>query len=336
MDARSDREVEEAVEEASAFLAGRGRSLAVRMAAAKTLGRLGRPAPNAIDRLREVLESTSEPDQLRAYAAWALGEMRHERSLVALQSALRRPMGAVTGHYLLEALAKHFANMSSDRDILVDVVEAMVFFAGNQKKTPPAIYDVLDAKTKTTPVNVRILARTLQARSPSATKEQKAAVYNAAFELLAKLDLIRDEIIAGRGAWLTRVKEAIRESHRAYSTADLRTRLLVVWYLGKLAGVEELARPAAEALVGSRGDLRGRPTQSPRPGLRLVAAWTLARMQLHAPGPRQALLADLLAKEVESSIIDLIGDVSSRPEEHDQLQKIFESALVEPGTTSGE
>jgi hypothetical protein len=93
--------------------------------------------------------------------------------------------------------------------------------------------------------------------------------------------------------------------------------------LGRLADLRELASPSAEALVGPAGDLRSRPTAEKSAALRLVAAWALARMQLHAVGPRTALARDLLVTEVDRAVLAVLADVSNRPGDHDQLQKIL-------------
>ena len=317
MDARSDSDVGDAIDECSEALAGGHAS--VRMAAAKTLGRLHRASPQAIAALALIVRTPGEPAELRATAAWALGEMRSPASLDPLVDALRTPIDPKTGHYVLEGIAKHYAVMTTDEQRLVEIVEAMVYFAGNQKEEVSGMYDVLGARLRTVSVNVRVLERALDAIGSRRTPEQLAEVYTAAFELLARLDSTKDEIAAGPAAWKTRVDESVRQSQRVLSIEDEKSNLLVLWYLGKLARLREIGRPAADAVISAE---KGRPTKSPSPAVRLVTAWMLSRMLLYGTAPKQALEKDLLPHEIDPVVLELFGGVSRKNGELDLLQKI--------------
>lgn len=319
MDASGDDDVAAAVDECTESLL-RGR-LPVRMAAAKTLGRLRAARPEAIAALAAVLTLPNERPELRSMAAWALGEMRSPASLEPLVKALRTPLDPTTGHYVLEGLAKHYAVMPNEESRLVEIVEAMVYFAGNQKTELSGVYDVLGARLRTVAVNVRVLERAVDAVRAKRTPEQMAEVYTATFELLARIKVTRDEIAAGPARWKTRVQESMVNSQAAYALKDPRTELLVVWYLGKLADLREIGRPAAESLFGD-GRVEGRPTKSPSPAVRLVAAWTISRMLLYATGPKRALERDILPNERHPAVIEVLGG-ASRGEGHlDLLQKV--------------
>jgi HEAT repeat protein len=331
-DAESDSAKEEAAEKASAYLADEGRDPEVRRAAAKTLGRLRAATPDAIARLGRVLQDPGADPVLRAFSAWALGEMRSDRSLPLLVLALRTSMDGRTGHYVLDAIAKHDALLAKGEDRLVEIVEAMVFFAGNQRGRPPAIYDVLGSTTRTVPVDVRVLARAIDsAVSDRSNDAKRAAVYNAVYELLARLERSRAEITAGSAAWKTQVEAAVKETDRAYALGDPYAQALALWYLGRLGDVHEVAAPAANLLVGEAGDLARRPSIAKSDVLRFVAAWALARMQLEAPGPRRTLARDVLPKEGDGAILRLLADYAHRPEDHDQIQKILGAGEREEG-----
>ena len=319
MDAQSESEVNDAVSTTARVL-GRG-PFESRMAAAKTLGRLKRPKPEAINALSGVLANPSQDARLRAYCAWALGEMRARASLEVLTKALRQPMNENTSYYVLEALAKHYALIQRDQDSLVNLAEALVFYSGNQKGKIPTIYDVLNARTRTVEVNVRVLERSLKRVQSDRGPKSLAALYNAAFELLANLELNKEEIKASAASWRDRVREAMGQSEKARAAQDLRTNRLILWYLGRLGVIPEIGLPAAEALVGSGGRSKTRPTLAPDSSQRMLAAWALARMLLHGPGPRRALLTDVLLQEKEPAILDMVGRISSRAEDYDQLQK---------------
>lgn len=307
----------EAAHEASELLVARRRPLAVRLAAARTLGRLRFVDAVVVEALQRTLLA-DEPRELRAYAAWALGEYRSPLSLSALSACLKQRLDPLVAEYVMEALAKHYAVMSKDQDTLVEIVEALVYFSGNHTGALPATYDLLSANTRTVTVNIEVLKRTLERASATATPEDNAAMYSAAYELLARLDDTRDEIVAGEAAWQTRVKSAVDTSARTLGAEDPRTALLVVWYLGRLAELPQLARPSAGAILEPNDALFDE-----RAAHRLVATWALARMQVHALGPRQALLVDVLSKEIEPAVLALLGDLSARDGSFDQLQKIL-------------
>jgi HEAT repeat protein len=316
MDARSDSDIEDAIEECIEALP-RGH-VSLRTAAAKTLGRLHRPHPRAIAGLGAIAIDPSEPAELRTMAAWALGEMRSPESLDPLVDVLRTPLDARTGHFVLEAIAKHYAVMTTDEARLVEIVESMVYFAGNQQEEVSGFYDVLGARLRTVSVNVKVLERAIDSVAEKRTPEQLAEVYTAAFELLARLEATKEEIAAGPAAWKTRVDESVRQSQRVLSIEDERSELLVLWYLGKLARLREIGRPAADALLGEKS----RPTISRSPAVRLVAAWMLSRMLLYGTGPKHALERDLLPREVDPAVLDLFGGMSKKSGELDLLQKI--------------
>lgn len=319
MDAQSESDINEAVQTGVQVLQ-RGR-FPSQMAAAKTLGRLRKPAPEAIRALSAVLESARADKRLRAYCAWALGEMRDRASLTALTGALRKPLDKQTGYYVLEALAKHYAVIQRDQDSLVSLAEALVYYAGNQKGEIPPIYDVLNARTRTVEVNVQVLERSINSVQNDRSPKSLAALYNAAFELLSNLEMNKEEIMASAANWRGRVKEAVGQSENARKVQDRHTNRLILWYLGRLGNVPELGLPAGEALVGPKGRAKARPTVAPDTPERFIAAWALARMLLHGPGPKRALLTDVLPKERVAAILDMVGRLSSKAEEYDALQK---------------
>jgi hypothetical protein len=319
MDAKSDADVDDAIDECIEAL-GRGR-VPVRLAAAKTLGRLKHARPESIAVLSKIALAPNEDADLRSMAVWALGEMRSPGSLDRLVEVLRTPLDARTGHFALEGIAKHYAVMSSDEQRLVEIVEAMVYFAANQREDVSGVYQLLDARLRTVSVNVRVLERALDAVRSKRTPEQLAEVYTAAFELLARLDATKDEISAGPAAWKTRVEESVQQAQRVLSIEDQQSGLLVLWYLGKLSRLREIGRPAADAVIGD-GVQKGRPSISPSPAVRLVTAWMLSRMLLYGTGPKQALEKDLLPKEIDPAVLELFGGVSHEDGELDLLQKI--------------
>lgn len=323
-DAEGDQQLDQAAERARLLLIGReGEEAEVRVAAAIALGRMRRANTAVIADLGAILSDAGNSPKLRSASAWALGEMRSEASLTALSAALRTQLGGDAGQYVLEAIAKHDAFLLRDQERLVGVVEALVYFAGNQSGRPPAIYDVLGERTRTLPVNIQVLERAVAA---AASKDPRSvsAMYNAAYELLERIERSKPELLAGAAEYQTQLRAAVGQLDRAIKLDDPRTELLATWYFGRLAELGDVSSPGADVLVG------GEKAESPRRGtiskslpLRFVAAWTLARLQLGAPGPRRALARDVLPLELDPTVLRVLADLSHRTEDLDQLQKIM-------------
>lgn len=321
-DAEGDREISAASDEARRYLRDGNAEHEVRVAAAITLGRLRVASEDNISALGGILANSGESPKLRAASAWALGEMRSDGSLRALSSALRSTIDALSGQYLLEAIAKHEAFLAGDRDRLVEVVEALVFFAGNQAGRTPPIYDVLGERTRTLPVNISVLRRAVDAAKKNDPRTV-AAMYNAVYELLARIERSRAEIEAGPAEYQTQLAAAVGELNGALRFQDPQTTLFLTWYLGRLGGVTGMGAPSVEVLTGARADLPARPTLAPGLSLRFVGAWTLTQLQLAGPGPRLSLARDVLARESGGPILRMLGELSSRTDDYDQAQKIL-------------
>ncbi|MCK6548566.1 HEAT repeat domain-containing protein [Myxococcota bacterium] len=315
MDAEGDRAIDAAAARAADVLADDAEDVEARKAAAKALGRLRAGSPRVIDALARGLGRRGTSSELRAMCAWALGELRSPGSLDALVAALGAPLDATTGEYVLEALAKHSALLSVSEEQLVRVVEAMVFFAANQRDRPPAIYDVLAAKTRTLPVSVRVLDRaTVEARASLGDGARLAAAYAAAYEVLERIAASRAEILASGTGWRVQLEAAIAATERTFELEDPRTKALALVYLGRLAELPEVAGTASTLLSARASD--------ERPALRLIAAWALARLMLRDPTARLVLARDVLPREVEGAVLALLAELSPRGD-GDTLQKIL-------------
>lgn len=335
MDAPDEPSRLDASAEAAQLLTRRG-PIAIRLAAARTLGRLRVVDATVIGALRSTLLARDVPE-LRAYAAWALGELRSDASLAALQDGLRVQLEPIVAEHVMEALAKHYAVMTKDRETLVEVVEALVYFAGNHGQALPSSYDLLSANTRTVTVNVEVLRRTVdravdqEKQGKKLSAEERAATYSAAYELLTRLSDNRPEIVAGPAEWATRVDASVDVSVDAIATGDPQTALVILYYLGRLAEVPEIARPSAKRLpmplLGAGREMRRATPRGPADPValshRIVTTWAVARMQVHALGPRRALLLDVLSKEIEPQVLRLLADMSRRNGDFDQLQKIL-------------
>ena len=303
-DADDPRDQAEATRAAVEWLSDRSAPEALRMSAVRALGRLRASDPRAVNALTAVLDSAHESRDLRCMAAWSLGELRDPEALKALSGALRQRLRTPLDRYVLEGLAKHTALMANDEETLVSVVERLVFYAGNLRGEPPPIYAVLSQQTRTAEVNVEVLQRAVQERQ---TDGGSAALYNAALELLLRLDRRQSEISAGPSTWAPRIDASVDVAGRAYAAKDLRTQLLVLYFLGRLAQTPEVASRIAR-------DAQSLQLNDPgQPALRLLAVWLLDRLQLTALGPRKMLAVDVLTRLQHPEVLRLIADLGRSP-----------------------
>lgn len=301
-DADSPSKRVEATTEALRWLSDRSADPALRISAARVLGRLKTKDPEVVRSLRETVKRSDEPLDLRCMSAWALGELRTSGSLRALSEALRGRLKTPLDRYVLEGLAKHLALMANDEETLLSVVENLVFHAGNREGAPPAIYSLLSEQTRTVEVNVEVLSRTVRVKKKRTPKDE-AALYNAVLELLTRLDQRRDEIAAGPSVWRPRIDAAVEVARESYARGDLRTQLFIIYLLGRLATIADVA-----SRVGDETD-ELRLSRPPRRAQALVATWLLDRLQLSSRKARQALAGEILTGTEDAELLRLISDL---------------------------
>lgn len=320
-----------AAESASDVLAQPRETLGKRVAAALSLGRLRLCEPTAVRGLRAGVAPDS-PRLLRATSAWALGELRCEASLGPLLEGLRSrpdsgqpgrsslPPGPELGRYLLQAVAKHHAVLAERPQLVVEVVEAMTHFSGNlQGGPPPPSYDLIGARTRSLEVDVEVIAKAIAAHRAKPTASTAAALYAAAFEILARLDALREELSAAGAR--TRVGESIAAAAETGRVGDAETRRLVTWFLGELASEPLYAAAAGRALSSA--------PQDDLPADRLVQTWALAQAQLNALDARRRLMARLWGQESSPDVLSALAHVTGGSAE-DILQRVLGIEVTAP------
>src|SRR5687768_12203505 len=101
MDVESDSDAEAAAGFAVKQLQNKAQNPATKLAAAKLLGRMNSRSAEVIEALGQTLSDAGESVELRAFAAWALGEKRSEASLLQLMRALERTPPEPAGERVL-------------------------------------------------------------------------------------------------------------------------------------------------------------------------------------------------------------------------------------------
>ncbi|MEM7675159.1 MAG: HEAT repeat domain-containing protein [Myxococcota bacterium] len=317
-DADTPRARARAIQEAVERIGDRRAPEALRRSAIRVLGRLRSDSPRPIEVLETVLTDGRAPQPLRCMAAWSLGELRAVGSLKVLTAALRAGVEDDLAAYVLEGLAKHTALMTNHEETLMSVVESLVFYAGNRRKDLPPTYQLLSDHTRTVEVNVEVLRRSLDRLQQNPDPRRRSAMYAAAFELLARLDERQSEIAAGPAVWSPQVDAAVTIAGRAYRMEDLRTQLLVLFFLGRLGQQNVVARRSA--LLADELKI----ARSPEAPIQLLAVWGLNRLQLLASSSRQALVNDLLIRIEHPAVLRMIGDLGRVAGQPDAPQKWLE------------
>lgn len=318
LDAVTDAERQDAIEDATEALDDSEEDLAVRATAAMVLGRLRAKDPDAIRALGAGLLN-EHSSRLRSWSAWALGELRSEASFSLLVRALRTPLDSEVAQQVLEGLAKHSAHFHTSPDGAIELVEAMVFYAGNTE-SPPAIYDLIDGKTRTLEVNISVAERALATALANGDPKARAALFEATSELLRRLHSERRALVQDPKRWRTLTEEAVSLSQRTLEIDDPRQRRLVVYSLGRFGDELELGPLASAALISAEGKL---PDWLASPELRLVATWSLANLARHTITAHRALNTEIFTKTWDPRVLRLVSDLSLDPEDPDLLQRML-------------
>ncbi|MEO1337076.1 MAG: HEAT repeat domain-containing protein, partial [Myxococcota bacterium] len=307
-----------ATKEAAAKVRDRRSPEALRISAARVLGRLRPDGPRPVQALQSVLKDPSSSQPLRCMAAWSLGELRSIASLQVLTETLRSGLEGDLAAYVLEGLVKHTPLMANDEETLMSVVEGLVFYEGNRRKGLPRTYQLLSDHTRTVEVNVEVLRRSLGQLRQKPDKRRRAAMYAATFELLSRLNERQPEITAGPAVWSPQVDAAVTITGEAFRAEDLRTQLLILFFLGRMGGQAVVARRSAQLADALK------VARSPDVPIQLLAAWLLDRLQLFSASSRQALVTDLLTQLEHPAVLRLIGDLDRTRGEPDAPQKWLE------------
>lgn len=292
------------------YAADRTNDPALRAWALRASARLDRQPAAAIAKVGALATDPKEDATVRAWAAFALGEWRHPETIVALRTALASQIDPQAGYYVLESLAKVLPSILERPEENDRLVSAMNTFAAGQKTFVPDIYDLVLEETTNLPVLVRMLDRTMKERSTA------DSVYSAVY--LALNYMSRED---QKRRFTVRYKEnetaltsTFDLTFRAATQSDPALPRLVSWYAGVIGDADSLAGLCAKKVA----ELRRRHSD---PRLRLLANWSLARMDVSSEDANEALVRDAFATETDPAALRVLGAIAAKRGEPDQLQQ---------------
>jgi len=249
---------------------------------------------------------------LRSWAAYALGEMRAREAIPLFIDALGTIPDDATSYFVLEGLGKVVSLILEDVELNTRLVQTMTTFAGASKKEVPAIYDLLNEHV----INLVVLAITMETllTSPE-SRSDRDTVYTAIYRALHYIENSLTQFLttyAQNRESLTRIMTL------SFSTASARDRhlwALTGWYTGVLGGNAELAEFCSNYIIQWFAE-------SPPP-IKLILAWSLARMTRHSEQAAQALATMVFTSVSDQNTMRMFARMTH---EKGQLD-VFQQAL---------
>jgi len=318
--------------------------------ALRSLARLGRAPQAAVLALGDLAIGGHTPSELRAWAAYALGELRQKEALPFLAALLERDSdgendkdkesegGGRTHELALDGLCKALPIILADPQWQGRIVALLATYAGRTAASLSDTYYLLHENTGTLAASVGLLDRLLN--DPAAGHDQ-GALYAALLDVVRAVELDKSQRLAAFERNEVTLRRAVTLAGqtlasptlagqrpagpaptRANTDPDPAFGLLLAWGSGVLGDRAELATlftPLAQRLVTSSD-----------PAQRLLASWALSRHAVYRPEAREAALAALLG-EGDARVALLLGKLSNATGGPDLLQRLEGSGrLVEP------
>jgi hypothetical protein len=315
LDERAEEEVQANLVDLAEMAGDEDEDRGLRCYAVKVLGRLKRPDEKVIDALGNNVTSSTD-STVRAWSAWALGALNTPRSLSYLNNTLRKGVGPVIGYFALEALGKLYKEILVDPEVQEQTLLALNAFSANLKETLPSVYGLLDKTLANLEFRVSILKKELDLLKRTGSDERaKKNVYWALYKLLSHMTERKDQIAAGA----EKMRLFLEAAHEMIFAKEIKTSrsmsMMAALGLGRSCDrhiLASLAAPGVSTLytVGA-------------PSVRVIAAWSLLRLQLYAPKARELLRSRVLQNETEPQIFRLMADMNDKTDEFDAIQKLF-------------
>jgi hypothetical protein len=296
----------------------------VRSAAWTAVGRLGVLDDDVVAAGRRALLAETNSPEVRAHAAWALGELGRERSWEearpvsdVLVEAMSAELDAATAQQVIEAFGKVYPAHEHTPDEQLQAVKALNTLAANQQEQLPAVYYVVQNRVLTFEDAVRLVREVSQQAEADPSEQNVAEAYTAVLTMVRWLSSRQEQLVADFGDRKQSIRSAFETLLGAMDFEDRRLMLMLTWSLANVA-----QEPAFAGLVGDRV---GMQIGDPDPTVRMVTAWSLHRLRTATPAREAVRL--VLAHEPDPQVLEVLARMVTDPQELDIVQRVY---AVEP------
>jgi hypothetical protein len=296
------------------------RGALVRSAAWTTVGRLGVLDGEVLAGAQGALLAERNAGEVRAHAAWALGELGRERSWDearpvsdALLAAMHAQLDAATAHQVVEAFGKVYPPHDHTFEESLAAAKGLNALAANQTEQLPPVYYVVQNRVLTFEVAVRLLRDVTEQAQAQPSEQTIAEAYTAVLSMVRWLSSREEQLVADYGDRRQAIRSAFEALLGAMDLQDRRLTLLLTWSLGDLA-----AEPTFAELVGAR---IGAQAEDRDPVVRMITAWSLHRLRTATPA-REAMRRTL-AREQDPQVLEVLARMVTDPAELDIVQRAY-------------
>jgi hypothetical protein len=305
-----------------ARLPGHGaRRQLVRSSAWTAVGRLGVLDDYVLDRGGRALLAEANAPEVRAHAAWALGELSRDRAWDevhplsdALLEAMRASMDGQTAHHVVEAFGKAYTPHAHTHDEDFAAVSALNALAASQTEQLSPIYGVVQGRVLTFELAVELLRDVTRNAREQRSEQSVAEAYTAVISMVRWLASRQDQLVADYGDRRQAIESSFDALLDAMDLRDRRLTLMLTWSLGSVA-----SEPAFAELVGARVGVQARDDD---PVVRMITAWSLHRLRSAVP-VRASLREQTLLHEDDLRVLDVLSRMVTDPAEMDIVQRVY-------------
>lgn len=296
-----------------------------RTAAWTSVGRLEVLDEQVLSNARIALMTRRNHGNVRARAAWSVGELSRGRSKAEaepvsqlLKDAMRDDIDAETAYHVVEAFGKSYTPHEHGFDENLDATKAMNTLAANQIEQMPAIYYVVLNRVLTFEVAIQLVRDEVAEARTQRDEQSLAEAYNAVLTAVRWMAARQDVLVTSYADDRQRIESAFDALLGALDVNDQRLTLMLVWSLGNIS-----AEPVFAELVGGRvGQVAGVRD----PMVRHLTAWSLYRLRTSLPA-REAMRDTVLGREVDQKVFEMLARMRTDKDEMDVVQKMWS---VEP------
>lgn len=301
------------------------RKVLPRTAAWTTLGRLSVLDAEVVSSARTALLADANHPEVRARAAWALGELSRGRAwdevrpiAGVLQEAMVDDIDALTAHMVVEAFGKAWVPHEHSFDDNLKATKAMNTLAANQIEQMPSVYYVVLNRVMSFEVAVQLLKDEVAEARQRRDEQQLAEAYNAVLTTVRWVAGRQDQLTSGYASDREKIEAAFSGLLGALDLRDRRVTLMLVWSFGNIS-----KEPVFADLVGPR---MSRVVAETDPMVRILTAWSLYRLRISLPA-RETLRDAVLAEESDARVLEMLARMRTDDAELDAIQKLY---AVEP------